>query len=202
MVAVVQTQNADSAVTALNTDTIYSLLSPAGIAVVPGSVKALLGLLAPTPAPSAAATTTTDTTTTTTAPTDSSSTQAAAAPSPTGGSSTSIGAIVGGVVGGLAVVAIGVAVFVVSRAPLMSGQFLLTGCSLLQLISKVLFTVTASQNTWAPHLAVLCRRSSAAARLLLLPPPPQRPASPLARTASTPPLLEASQPPVSCTLLT
>ena len=117
VVAVVQTQNADSAVTALNTDTIYSLLSPAGIAVVPGSVKAMLGLPAPTPAPGAAATTITTTTAT---PTDSSSssssgsTQAAAAPSPTGGSSSSIGAIVGGVVGGLAVVAIGVTVFVVS----------------------------------------------------------------------------------------
>lgn len=43
MMAGIETKNADATVAALGTDTVYTLLAPAGIAVAPGSVKAYLG---------------------------------------------------------------------------------------------------------------------------------------------------------------
>lgn len=43
MMAGIETKNADATVAALATDTVYTLLSPAGITVAPGSVKAYLG---------------------------------------------------------------------------------------------------------------------------------------------------------------
>lgn len=102
----VETKNADATVAALQTDTVYTLLSPAGVTVVPGSVKATLGApVVPTPS----------------APTDGSAPPAdgstegdsagSAAPSDSGssdgGGGSNTGAIVGAVVGVVAVVAIG-----------------------------------------------------------------------------------------------
>lgn len=43
MMAGIDTKNADATVAALGTDTVYTLLAPAGITVAPGSVKAYLG---------------------------------------------------------------------------------------------------------------------------------------------------------------
>lgn len=43
MMAGIETKNADATVAALGTDTVYTLLAPAGITVAPGTVKAYLG---------------------------------------------------------------------------------------------------------------------------------------------------------------
>ena len=43
VMAGIDTKNADATVAALGTDTVYTLLAPAGITVAPGSVKAYLG---------------------------------------------------------------------------------------------------------------------------------------------------------------
>lgn len=104
MMAGIETKNADATVAALQTDTIYTLLPPAGITVVPGSVKATLGqAVAPAPAADPATTTTTPAADTTTESSSSS-----------GGSNA--GAIAGAVIGVVAGVAIlGGAGFWVSR---------------------------------------------------------------------------------------
>jgi len=43
VMAGIETKNADATVAALGTDTVYTLLAPAGITVAPGTVKAYLG---------------------------------------------------------------------------------------------------------------------------------------------------------------
>lgn len=122
MIVGVETKNADATVAALQTDTVYTLLSPAGVTVVPGSVKATLGApVVPTPS----------------APTDGSAPPAdgstegdsagSAAPSDSGssdgGGGSNTGAIVGAVVGVVAVVAIGGGIaFVVSPLGSMGGR--------------------------------------------------------------------------------
>lgn len=114
VIAKIETKNADATVAAINTDTVYTLLTPAGISVVPNTVKAALGApVLPAPAP------TTDTTVPadTAAGTDTVATtggeaaaqqgdDVAAAPAPTGDSSSNTGAIVGAVVGSIAGVAL------------------------------------------------------------------------------------------------
>lgn len=91
------------------TDTIFTLLSPAGVTVVPGSVKAALGAPVPPTASTPTASTPTATTdaATTGASTDTTSTEAASAieGSSSGGGSNA-GAIAGAVIGVLAGVAL------------------------------------------------------------------------------------------------
>ncbi|KAL4438527.1 hypothetical protein ABPG77_000175 [Micractinium sp. CCAP 211/92] len=100
-----ETKNADATLAALQTDTVFTLLSPAGITVVPGSVKATLGApVVPAPAaPSEGSAPTAD------GSTNGGASDGAAAPSESGssGGGSNTGAIVGGVIGALAVVAIG-----------------------------------------------------------------------------------------------
>ncbi|EFN50750.1 hypothetical protein CHLNCDRAFT_59447 [Chlorella variabilis] len=97
VIAGMETKNADATVAALQTDTVYTLLSPAGITVVPGTIKAGLGAPAvPAPATDAAATTGSDTTTTD----GEASTTDSSTSSDDGGSNT--GAIMGAVCGVLA----------------------------------------------------------------------------------------------------
>ncbi|KAL4424144.1 hypothetical protein ABPG75_001445 [Micractinium tetrahymenae] len=93
-----ETKNADATVAALQTDTVYTLLSPASIDVVPGSVKATLGApVVPTPPAPADGS----------APATDGSADGAADGSSGGGGGSNTGAIVGAVVGVVAVVAIG-----------------------------------------------------------------------------------------------
>lgn len=120
-----ESKNAEAAVAALQTDTVFTLLAPAGITVVPGSVKAALGAyVAPAPVVEATPTPTDSAATPVDAagnPTDSapaasgSDTAAATDGSSSSGGGSSIGPIVGGVVGGLAAVAIIVGAVVVMR---------------------------------------------------------------------------------------
>lgn len=112
-----ETKNADATVAALQTDTVYTLLSPAGITVVPGSVKATLGApLVPAPAPTDGSAPadgspngSTDSATDGSAPTTDGSSD--------GGGGSNTGAIVGAVVGVVAVVAIGGGIAFVVRPP-------------------------------------------------------------------------------------
>jgi hypothetical protein len=116
VIAGMETKNADATVVALNTETVFTLLAPAGITVVPGSVKAGLGApVVPGPAVEAAAPATDSATPTdrvAATETDASSDAAPTDSSSSGGVS-SIGPIIGGVVGCLAAAAIIAAVVVV-----------------------------------------------------------------------------------------
>lgn len=127
VIASLESKNAEAAVAALQTDTVYTLLVPAGITVVPGSVKAALGAyVAPAPVVEATPTTPTDAAAT---PVDAAGNPTDSAPAASGGDAvaategssssggggggSSIGPIIGGVVGGLAAVAIIVGAVVV-----------------------------------------------------------------------------------------
>ncbi|PSC74458.1 chitin deacetylase-like isoform e [Micractinium conductrix] len=106
----IETKNADATVKALQTDTIYTLLTPTGITVVPGTVKAALGApVVPTPATDAGA-----------APAGEVSEPDIRPPAGTtdatsSDGSSNIGLIVGAVCGAVALVAVGVIAFVMVR---------------------------------------------------------------------------------------
>lgn len=88
VMAGIETKNADATVAALGTDTVYTLLAPAGITVAPGSVKAYLGSpVVPT----------TDGSGSTSA--DASGSGSSGSSSSGGGGGSNTGAIVGAVVG-------------------------------------------------------------------------------------------------------
>lgn len=114
-----ETKNADATLAALQTDTVFTLLSPAGITVVPGSVKATLGapVVPAAAAPSEGSAPTAD------GSTNGGASDGAAAPSESGssGGGSNTGAIVGGVIGALAVVAIGGGIAFVVSPPAQGG---------------------------------------------------------------------------------
>jgi cobalamin biosynthesis Mg chelatase CobN len=125
VIVAISTRNANATVAALQTDTVYTLLTPAGINATPGTIKATLGAPA-APAPAAAPTdngssdggstdgdSTDDSTTDDGAPAEGDTQGSAASTDDDSSGSSNIGAIVGGVVGGvLAAVALGAGVWV------------------------------------------------------------------------------------------
>ena len=212
VIAGMETKNADATVAALNTDTVFTLLAPAGITVVPGSVKAGLGApVLPQPAVEAAAPATN-----TAIPADSAaaatetdaSSDAAATEGGSSGGGSSIGPIIGGVVGGLAAAAIIAAiVVVVSRCSVASSCI----CQRLHCPNPSAHHCKKHKSDCASHLFCLqircpppsclafsepaCRQCAAAR------PPPLPTRLPTRRLlpappATTQPLVPASPPPV------